>query len=405
MSSGSNAPLHRRKKSDVSFEIDDADREFFYQHHGRPEPSQRLQLRPSRLLLWILIGIVLLLVVILISGRREKSVDWSRYAYTLYATDTHTLCNALLVFEALKRLGSKADRVLQYPREWDKVVHNELDRNSQLLLALEKTYKVRLLPVELLGANTETAIAGSLNQEASWDTSITKLAAFQLTTYDRLLHLDSDITLLQHLDDLFLLPPVPVAMPRAYWTKVGPLSDQGAQAWPLTSLMILLKPSTRDFQFMMSTLNAWRTASDFGSIDKYDMDLLNHRFGSSAMVLPQRPYALLSSEFRSTEHSAYLGEPRSIARWDPDAVLKEAKLVHFSDWPLPKPWTMWSTEALVEMQPQCSGGGECRERKIWKDLYDDFRHRRRDLCKILSVPAPDWERHKAEHGYNSSTST
>lgn len=126
------------------------------------------------------------------------------------------------------------------------------------------------------------------------------------------------------------------------------------------------------------------------------MDLLNYRYGSSALVLPQRPYALLSSEFRKTDHTPYLGPN---AHWDAQAVLDEAALVHFSDWPLPKPWTLWSADSLAEIQPACSADGtDCTERRIWKDLYDDFRMKRRDVCKILSVPAPVWTKWKADHG-------
>lgn len=403
MSNTSGSPRHRRKKSNASFDIDDDDREYFYRHFGKPEPgTYRPHLRPSRVLVWTLAAIVFFLLLILVSGRREKSVDYTRYAYSLYATDTHTLCNALMVFEALKRYGSKADRILHYPSEWDTQVHNELDRNSQLLISMRDDYKVKLLPVELLGANGPVE-PGSLNQEASWDASITKLLAFELTTYERILHLDSDVTLLQHLDELFLLPPTPIAMPRAYWAEVPAPNFQGAQPWPLTSLLVLLKPSAKDFKYMLGVLEKWREDAEFGNIEKYDMDLLNYRYGSSAMVLPQRPYALLSSEFRRKNHSAYLGEPHSMAHWDPDAALKEAKLVHFSDWPLPKPWTMWSPEALMDIQPQCDDlFGDCRERTIWKNLYDDFRHRRKDLCKILSTAAPKWDQLKAELGFNTS---
>jgi hypothetical protein len=97
----------------------------------------------------------------------------------------------------------------------------------------------------------------------------------------------------------------------------------------------------------------------------------------------------------------------STEQWDAEKVLKEAKLVHFSDWPLPKPWIMWPLEGLQEMQPDCgSSTGSCVERRIWKDLYDDFRHRRRDICKLLSVPAPDWQKIKGgEHSSNVTEGT
>jgi hypothetical protein len=134
------------------------------------------------------------------------------------------------------------------------------------------------------------------------------------------------------------------------------------------------------------------------------MDLLNHRFGATALELPHRPYAMLTAEFRSHKHNTYLGSRNHQdldhqANWDADQAFKEAKLVHFSDWPLPKPWIMWPNDGLVEMQPDCGGlRPTCREREIWKMLYKDFRRKRQEVCKILPVPAPDWLEWKKNTG-------
>lgn len=175
-------------------------------------------------------------------------------------------------------------------------------------------------------------------------------------------------------------------MPRAYWYESKP--------WPLTSLLVLFEPNVEELRRFQAAASEYKKAG-LASNKKYDMDLLNERFAESAMVLPHRPYSLLTGEFRAHEHHTYLGN--NFEKWDPDAALKEAKLVHFSDWPLPKPWIMWPSAGLAEMQPDCGGKkeGTCRERVIWKDLYDDFRLRRKDICKLLSVPAPEWTLLKA----------
>lgn len=296
-----------------------------------------------------------------------------------------------MVFESLHRFKSKADRVLLYPREWDLEDDSEQDRNSQLLIRAQKYWNVKLKAVDLLDTDGK-AQPGTLNAPSSWSTSITKLRAFELYEYDRVLHVDSDITLLQHMDDLFLSPSAAVAMPRAYW------SDTKPDDWPLTSLLMLIEPNPLELKNFVDILMSWKMKPGFQVGRNYDMDLLNHRFGSSAMVLPHRGYAMLSAEFRNKDHSAYLGtingprERMSKLSWDPDRAFKEAKLVHFSDWPLPKPWIMWPQEGLAEMQPDCEGDKSgCRERTIWKELYNDFRRRRKDLCRILSVPAPRWQ--------------
>lgn len=41
--------------------------------------------------------------------QNETRLDWSRFAYTKYATNTVYLCNSVMIFESLKRFGNKAD--------------------------------------------------------------------------------------------------------------------------------------------------------------------------------------------------------------------------------------------------------------------------------------------------------
>jgi hypothetical protein len=129
---------------------------------------------------------------------------------------------------------------------------------------------------------------------------------------------------------------------------------------------------------------------------RFDMEIINERFEESALVLPHRPYALRTAEFTRHDHSDYLGGANET--WDAEKVYKEGKIVQFSDRPLPSPMVMWSEESLRDMQPDCGGSheGTCAERRIWKGLYDDFRKRRRDVCKLLSLPAPDWNKIKEE---------
>ncbi|PVI06886.1 glycosyltransferase family 8 protein [Periconia macrospinosa] len=324
---------------------------------------------------------------------KANAVNWSNFAYSLYATDSATLCHAVLLFNALEKLGSKADRVLFYPEYWDLIIHSKTDRDSQLLVEAKNRYNVKLQPIELLSVEGRTEDAW-LN---TWDKSVTKFMAFSLTYYERVIALDSDITLLSSLDDLFLLPPTPIAMPRAYWYNNKP--------WPLTSLLMVIKPSEDEFVRFKNVISGGGNPM-LVDAHKFDMELINDRFEYSAMVLPHRPYAMLSGEFRKHNHSAYLGN--TFEEWDPAAALKEAKLVHFSDWPLPKPWIMWPQEGLAEIQPDCDGSheGSCENRRIWKELYNDFRQRRKDICGYLSVPAPTWHSIKAlPHGDNATEGT
>ncbi|CAF9928528.1 N-acetylglucosaminyltransferase [Imshaugia aleurites] len=300
---------------------------------------------------------------------RYKNVDWSRYAYSQYATSSPYLCNAVMVFEALARLGSKADRILLYPQEWDLDVESSSDRDSQLLVIARDRYDVKLQPVVIPKADDD-----------AWNGSYTKFMAWEQTQYDRVLHLDSDVTVLKHLDELFMLPRAPVAMLRAYWRL--PSVRQ------LTSLFILLEPDEVQAQQLMVA-----ASPNVRQKNEYDMEILNKFYGDSAMVLPHRQYGLLSGEFRIDDHRNYLGNSQE--RWDPERVLKEASLVHFSDWPIPKPWIMWPHNMIQDEMPKCklgirAGNDDCRDKRVWLGLYDDFRRRRKDICALLSAPAPDW---------------
>lgn len=228
------------------------------------------------------------------------------------------------------------------------------------------------------------------------------MSAFGIVEYDRVIHLDSDMTLLQHMDELFFLPAATIAMPRAYWLL--------PHTRTLSSLLAVIEPSYREY----AALSSYIKPAQAGQIElnltdtRYDMELLNDRYGDNALVLPHRPYGLISGEFRTKNHRTYLGNDHEA--WNPDLALSEAKFVHFSDWPLPKPWVMWPQEVLAKVQPVCDkepgtpNESGCRDREVWRKLYDDFRRRRKvwvtrmvcfilltlfqDICKLLSYPAP-----------------
>lgn len=83
------------------------------------------------------------------SSLNYKNVNWKHYAYSQYATDSDHLCNAVMIFDTLKKYGSKADRVLMYPNTMDTVVSEIRDRDSQLLVMARDVYGVKLVPIEV----------------------------------------------------------------------------------------------------------------------------------------------------------------------------------------------------------------------------------------------------------------
>lgn len=199
-----------------------------------------------------------------------------------------------------------------------------------------------------------------------------------------MLSLDSDSTVLQNIDELFFAPPCPIAMPRAYWLY--------PEQKILSSQIMLLQPSEAEFARIMDTVNN-------ASRNEYDMDLLNILYQDSALVLPHRPYSLLTREYirDPDDHIHYLGNDRE--EWDPVAVFNEAKFLHFSDWPVPKPWLNAPEWVILENQPKCyekNGVESCIERELWHGFHRDFTERRkvrpprRILCALVVVANIGW---------------
>ncbi|KAI5463600.1 nucleotide-diphospho-sugar transferase [Mariannaea sp. PMI_226] len=289
----------------------------------------------------------------------QTTVDiaWSRFAYTQYVTNSEYLCNSVMFFEALHRHSSRTDRVMMYPSH---MLKSEDDNSSdaRLLIKARDKYNVKLVPI---------AVQHRDKADATWADSFTKLLAFNQTQYSRVLSIDSDSILLQHMDELFVLPSVPVAMPRAYWL----FPDNEI----LSSQVMLVEPSDIEFARIMKKVES-------SSSSDYDMEIVNYLYRDSALVLPHRRYDMLSGEFRGNDHARYLGS--DVEPWDPAAAYSEAKLIHFSDWPLPKPWLSTPEDLRQQLAPECtsttSGTEDCTARIIWNSFYTDFKKKRKEVC-------------------------
>lgn len=286
------------------------------------------------------------------------SVDWSKFAYTQYVTNKEYLCNSVMIFETLYRLKAKADLVMMYPDNMMTPTEtNPTSNEARLLVKARDQYGVKLVPV---------SVQRRTGGDATWAESFTKLLAFNQTQYQRVLNVDSDATILQPMDELFLMPPCPVAMPRAYWL----FPDNKI----LSSQLMLVQPSEVEFDRIMKQVES-------SSRNDYDMEIVNQLYGDAAMILPHRPYDLLTGEFRGDNHQNYLGTDRE--EFDPVAIYNEAKYLHFSDWPVPKPWIPMSDSVRQDKQPKCetkNGQEDCSARELWNGFYSDFTQRRSTVC-------------------------
>jgi alpha-N-acetylglucosamine transferase len=122
-----------------------------------------------------------------VTPESDDGIDWTRFAYVQYVTDKEYLCNSLMMFESLHRLGSKADRVLLYPQQW-LLNPKPPTWESRFLRKAQDDYKVHILPVR--PQMTESG-------DGTWAESFTKLLAFKQINYERVLSLDSDATILK----------------------------------------------------------------------------------------------------------------------------------------------------------------------------------------------------------------
>lgn len=262
------------------------------------------------------------------STKSAENVDWDKYAYVQYATSQDYLCNAIMVFEQLKELQTKADRVLIYPDYWGvpdqptaelakNVVYKIEKQTTNLLRDARDKYDVKLRPVKVLEF---------MALESTWRSSFTKFMAFNMTTYDRIIMMDSDSYVLKSMDYLFThereIKKTPVSAPVAYWE---PKRKNGDPMY--TSGLMLVDPSFPEFERVLA-------ASQVRHIQDYDMDLINDEYSGAIDTLPHRGLTMLSSEFRNSDHSGYLGS--KLTDWDGMMEIRHVAYIHFSDWPFPK---------------------------------------------------------------------
>ncbi|KAK1995287.1 glucose N-acetyltransferase [Colletotrichum falcatum] len=290
-----------------------------------------------------------------------------RFAYVQYATDLDYLCNAVINFHRLSLLGARHDQVLIFPDKW-----TEGDTREAGIIKKVK----QELPHLVL---RPFAVLATHKGSATWAKSINKLHAFNLTDYTRVLLFDSDSQVLNSMDHYFVAPTAAVAAPRAYWLneKDTPIVEQ-----VLSSHVMLIEPSrTRHSKIVKEALRS-------GDVD---MEVVNRMFRDSAMILPHRRLALLTGEFRRKDHKKYLA-PDDDEDWDAVEEVSRSYLVHFSDWPLPKPWKPHTDAQWQAALPECPEEEEvevegkpnrprCADRTVWSTIYSDFKDDKKKYCR------------------------
>ena len=75
-----------------------------------------------------------------------ETIEWSQFAYVQYVTNLSYLCNSLMLFESLHRLGCKPDRLMMYPSQFSL---EDDSVESRLLNKARDEYRVILKPIEV----------------------------------------------------------------------------------------------------------------------------------------------------------------------------------------------------------------------------------------------------------------
>ncbi|RTE81852.1 hypothetical protein BHE90_003612 [Fusarium euwallaceae] len=288
-----------------------------------------------------------------------------KFAYVQYATDLDYLCNTLINFYLLRRYGARHDLVLIHPKAWE-----EGDsRGAKAIAAIRREHPhINLRPMEVISTQ---------KGDSTWRDSLTKFQAFALTEWTRVLAFDSDSLVLNSMDHYFLSPLAPVAVPRAYW-----LNEKSTEIAKqvLGSHVMLIEPNMARYK---KIIDEALQSGDF------DMEVINHMFKDSAMILPHRRIALLTGEFRAKDHSKYLA-PDEDEEWNAMGEVSRSFLVHFSDWPLPKPWRSRSKKQWEDALPECPDDDvekadrpRCADRVMWSGFYRDYDRLKEEQCKIL----------------------
>lgn len=144
--------------------------------------------------------------------KNGQAIDWSQYAYVNYATDANYLCNTLIMFESLRKLGSKAQLLLLLSKHLvEAETSPDYQQVKKMVSQLEEAGKgqVVIKYIDSIHKPSDTT---------QWSQSMTKLLVFNQTEYERVIFLDNDAILNDNLDELFFLPDyIKFAAPVSYW--------------------------------------------------------------------------------------------------------------------------------------------------------------------------------------------
>jgi hypothetical protein len=202
------------------------------------------------------------------------------------------------------------------------------------------------------------------------------------------------------MDELFLTPARPIAMPKAYWLerdfdtaeedfnntekdfrsdgKDDRDKDVGHEGRIMSSRLMLFEPDGFDHRYYGKDRKKFRRRKN-----EDDPAIIDVLYLDGKADLPHRGYFLRTAEFRRQNHQPYLGKDGG--KWDPEKALEEAKYMHLSN---SEQWLLSSEKRsvvdLVGDKVKCEhnrdGEKDCSDHDTWLKLYED--HQRRKEVRI-----------------------
>ncbi|KAJ3047879.1 hypothetical protein HK097_011087 [Rhizophlyctis rosea] len=227
----------------------------------------------------------------------QTALPKQRFAYVTYVTSEEYVCTTLVMFDSLLAAGKRKD----------------VDLVALVTQGISVNSTAR---IEGLGARiVKVDVIRTLRGDETWKESLTKMFAFKLIEYERIILMDADGIILKPLDFLFDLPPYFLYAPRAYW-----LSDV-----TLTSILYVIQTSEALYTTQYDILKAAEAISK----PVYDMDIANEAFAKTAALLPNG-IAILNGDFK---RSPSVKAPSHLF-WNVSRLAEEVKYVHWSESPM-----------------------------------------------------------------------
>ncbi|KAI9879611.1 MAG: hypothetical protein M1830_007971 [Pleopsidium flavum] len=284
---------------------------------------------------------------------------WKKVAYVQLVREHLHVCSAVMLFAELAKQKSKAQRVLLYPKAWNKrrdmiqePMEPSMETSRRLLKMAADRYGVVLRAMEPMVDDPDAGLSSSAYPLAG---------LLSLTSYNRILYLQPSGLLLNStkLDGLLA-----TSSKKAWAAQPASASDA-----EMSTRLLLVTPSKEDFNRAHDQLVA-------GSIS--DSQLL-------ARLMPGREP--LPASPADQEYNGIVAETSYLHNQAQDlnatSFLTSTSYVYFSDPNIPGPEYDIPHRLFLQDAPS-----ESEARRVWESMYERFRELRMNVCGLDLEPMP-----------------